>query len=107
MTASAVTAVLAFAAPAHATGVSVYAGRDYTEVADGRRTAYICDQERDGVDVYGKVMGVDARGYMTYYLDDPNGAAAGCGSVNTDRPIVYIEVCQDDWGGDTCRGTWL
>ncbi|NDU75068.1 hypothetical protein GWI34_20915 [Actinomadura sp. DSM 109109] len=107
ISAAAVTTVLASAAPAHALSVSVYEGRDYTEVSSTRHTAYTCNQDKKSNGVYGKVIAADSRGYRTFYMNDDNGTAAGCGWVSTDRPIVYIEVCRDDWGGDACRGTWL
>lgn len=104
--AAAAAAIVAFAVPAHAATGIVYEGSDYTQAVTDYY-AVTCDKEQDGNGVYGRVTGADSRGYRTWSLSDGNGSAAGCGSVTTDRPITILEVCEDDFGEDTCRNKFL
>ncbi|MDX3696062.1 hypothetical protein [Streptomyces europaeiscabiei] len=71
----------------------------------------VCDTSGDGDGVYseGRVHGYSWSGKV----GDSNGAAAGCGSVNkewydpatTYTSYGYYQVCTDDVGSDTCKGS--
>ena len=74
-------------------------------------TGSVCDTSNDGNGVYsqGRVHGYD----WAARVGDSNGSASGCGSENrvfSDPATTYVsygyyQVCTDDLGSDTCKGS--
>ena len=93
-------AMAGFSGPASAdVGImgSVYVGNNYA--SSNGTWVEVCDMEADGNGVYG-VFYVNGSSRPTT-LGDGNGSSGGCGNA-TFGSVQKFQVCEDDWGADTC-----
>lgn len=63
--------LIAAATPASAHADKVYQGRDFAAVSNGHLSGYVCDDERDGHDVWARWTSSDGTGSFTA---SPHGA---------------------------------
>ncbi len=93
---------MVMAAPAEASSYCAYQGSD--RACGVTYSTYdvheVCDNEADGNGVYAYFY--DKWGGINR-VNDGNGSASGCGRETWDHNGIYaIEICEDDWGDDTC-----
>nr|WTA65609.1 hypothetical protein OHB51_24255 [Micromonospora sp. NBC_00855] len=98
---------LSAASPAMAANTYAFEGSDYAATNPAWSNWFeVCDVEKDGNGVYAQfrdsyenyIGGFDAK----YW--DSDGSAGGCRSGNLSGYVAKIQVCEDDWGDDTCSG---
>lgn len=85
-------------------GHSIYQGADLSFVTNYDRTAWACDQERDGHSVYTSyAWGIG--GYYRGEVIDLNGSGSGtCVAETISSTIQYHRTCEDgsNGSGDIC-----
>ena len=96
-----VATALTLAVPANAGTWTVHEGDDYASVGSDRRWVEVCDMERDGNGVYAYFYYQPYPGRIR--VSDGNGADGGCGNATAPGRIYLMEICEDDFGEDTCN----
>jgi hypothetical protein len=77
-------------------------GANYVDVDNTAFRATVCDREADGNGVY--ALFFNGNGFQVGRWGDPNGSASGCGGGPIQPNTTHVQLCEDDFGPDTC--TW-
>jgi hypothetical protein len=91
----AVFALVMAAMPASAHSDKVYHGKDFASVSNGHLSGYVCDEERDGHDVWATWTSSSGGTWTA----SPHGAGT-CDSAYFDTTVEVFQICETAKG---CR----